>query len=191
VFQFDTKLPYYYVMLVMTLGVLAVTYWFSQSKLGFYCVAIRENEDAAQALGVPIVRYKLFATGLSAFLSALAGTFFAQYVTFIDPFSIMGMALSIEVLIYPIIGGPGTVFGPLIGAAVLVPIAEVTRTLSGAGQTGLHLMVYGGFLIFAIMFMPEGLVGLLRSRGWLRRLTARTTVSTKAALGREAHREGA
>ncbi len=195
-FQFSEKLPYYYIGLAMLLAVIGVSYLFSRSKVGFYCVAIRENEDAAQALGVPVVRYKLIATALSAFLSALGGTFFAQYVTFIDPFSIMGMSLSVEVLIYPIIGGVGTVLGPTIGALILVPLAEGTRSLTGTGQTGVSLMVYSAFMVIAILFMPEGILGILRSRGLLRDAEAAEpdeppgVESRPVVLGPSAGREG-
>jgi branched-chain amino acid transport system permease protein len=133
-------------------------------------VAIRENEDAAQALGVNLLRHKLFATALSAALTAMGGTLYAQYVTFIDPNTLLNMSLGIEITIYAIVGGVGTLLGPLVGAALLVPIAELVRASLGQSHAGVHLIVYGAVLMAVILFAPDGLLGLLRTRllPWLR-----------------------
>ena len=136
------------------------SYIIRQRRLGYYFIAIRENEDAAQALGIPVVKFVLIATGISAFLSALGGTFYAQYIFFIDPPSILSVGLSIEIIIYPIFGGIGTVLGPVIGTFALYPAGEVARYLWGGAAYGIHLLVYGAFLMIAIMFMPQGILGL-------------------------------
>ena len=152
-------MPYYYIVLLMLGLVVWISYLIQRSRMGYYLIAIRENEDAAQALGVNLMRYKLWATVISAFFSALGGTFYAQYILFIDPPSILGLGLSIEIVIYAIVGGIGTNLGPAFGAFVLFPIAELTRSIF-AGQTGgIHLMVYGLLLVVAVIFMPGGIMG--------------------------------
>lgn len=169
-FEFVEKAHYYYVMLAFLLMALAVTGRLQHSVRGQRLVAIRENEDAAQALGVNLLRHKLFATALSAFLTAMGGTLYAQYVTFIDPNTLLNMNLAIEITIYAIVGGVGTLMGPLVGAALLVPIAELVRAWLSQGHAGVHLIVYGAVLMAVIRFAPDGLVGLIHSRllPWLR-----------------------
>lgn len=161
-FQFKTKNPYYFIILVMLGFMILFTFWASRARFGYYLQAIRENEEAARAVGVPVMRYKLLAAVVSAFFSAFGGTFYAQYTYFIDPPTILGFNLSIEILIYPIVGGVGTVLGPLLGASVLYPLAEVIRTILGAKTTGVHMMVYGGILVFTMIFAPKGISGLLQ-----------------------------
>lgn len=162
--QFMDKAHYYYVLLGFLLLVIAITAWLERSATGQRLVAIRENEDAAQALGINLLRYKLLATALSAFLTAIGGTLYAQYVTFIDPNTLLNMNLAIEITIYAIVGGVGTLFGPLIGAAFLVPIAETVRASLGQSYAGLHLVVYGAVLMAVILFAPDGLMGLIKKR---------------------------
>jgi branched-chain amino acid transport system permease protein len=161
-FQFQNKAPYYYVVLAMLTFILLLSYVISRRKLGFYLIAIRENEEAARAVGIRVTKYKLLATTISAFLSAFGGTFYAQYTFFIDPSTILGIGLSVELLIYAIVGGVGTVFGPLVGAFLLYPLAELTRTLLGSNTSGVHLMFYGARLIVIVMFAPQGILGLFR-----------------------------
>lgn len=167
-FQFQGKIPYYYIGMTLLAVVLAITYALQRSRMGYYWIAIRENEDAAQALGVNIMAYKLWALVLSAFFSALGGTFYAQYIMFIEPHSILGLGLSIEIVLYAIVGGIGTIFGPLLGVLFLVPVSEAARTILGGETGGIDLMVYGGILIISIIFMPTGIAGTL-SRISLRR----------------------
>ena len=162
--KFVEKSHYYYVMLCFLLLVMAVTAWLQHSKTGHRLVAIRENEDAAQALGINLLRYKLFATALSAFLTAMGGTLFAHYVTFIDPNTLLNMSMALEITIYAIVGGVGTLFGPLIGAVFLVPIAETIRATLGKSYAGIHLVVYGAVLMAVILFARDGLMGVFRNR---------------------------
>ena len=162
--KFVEKSHYYYVMLCFLLLVMAVTAWLQHSKTGHRLVAIRENEDAAQALGINLLRYKLFATALSAFLTAMGGTLFAHYVTFIDPNTLLNMSMALEITIYAIVGGVGTLFGPLIGAVFLVPIAETIRATLGKSYAGIHLVVYGAVLMGVILFARDGLMGVFRNR---------------------------
>ena len=162
-FQSVEKAPFYYIILMMTLFGIGISYLISRSKIGYYLIAIRENEDAAVALGVNLMKYKLYAIAISAFLSSLAGTFYAQYLMFIDPNLLLGLGLSIEIMIYPIVGGIGTVLGPILGALVLVPIGEISRIVLGTKYAGVHLMIYGLIFVLVIMFMPEGIYGKLSS----------------------------
>jgi branched-chain amino acid transport system permease protein len=163
--KFVNKAHYYYVILGLALVVLAVTAWLKNSPTGYRLMAVRENEDAAQALGINLLRCKLFATALSAFLTAVGGTFYAHYVTFIDPHTLLNMNMSLEITIYAIVGGLGTVVGPFLGAAILVPIAEAVRTTFGHNYAGVHLVVYGALLMAIVRFAPDGMVGFVRSVG--------------------------
>ena len=161
-FQFTTKMPYYYVAFGMMAIALYLTYVIENRRLGSYFKAIRENESAADALGVNVFKYKLAAMAISAFLTAAAGTFYAQYYLTIEEESAFGTSVSIEILLGPIIGGAGTVFGPLVGAAILEILSEGTRNLL-KGYSGVHLMVYGAILIVVIIFLPHGILGGLKS----------------------------
>ncbi|HHY93754.1 MAG TPA: branched-chain amino acid ABC transporter permease, partial [Firmicutes bacterium] len=143
--------------------VLTVTYVLEKSKLGYYLVAIRENQEAAAALGVDHTRAKLIAAAISAFFTALGGTYYAQFAGFIEPDVVMGMGMAIQIILMAIIGGKGTLFGPLVGAVCLVPVAEILRGEFGGGTAGLHLAVYGTLLIVIMLFVPQGIVGSIRS----------------------------
>jgi branched-chain amino acid transport system permease protein len=162
-FLFAGKLPYYYVILAMTLVALAITRLIERSRMGYALAAIRENEDAAEASGVNALATKLSAMAVSSFLTALGGTFYAQYFAYIDPSLTFGPAISIQGLLPAIVGGAGTVVGPLLGSFVLTPISELTRAVL-RGRAGADVMLYGLILILVISFLPNGLVGLLRSR---------------------------
>ena len=161
-FQFTTKVPYYYIAFAMMILVLYLTHAIERRRLGSYFLAIRENESAADALGVNVFRYKLIAMAISAFLTAAGGTFYAQYYLMIEEESTFGTGVSIEVLLGPIIGGAGTVLGPFVGAAILELLSEGTRNLL-KGYSGVHLMVYGAILIVVIIFLPKGILGGLQT----------------------------
>ena len=161
--QFREKLPYYYVMLGLLALVLWLTRRLERSRLGYTLAAIRENEDAAEASGVDTQRAKLAAMALSSFLTALGGTFYAQYFSFVDPTLAFGVPVSVEILLRPIVGGPGTLVGPLLGSLVLTPLSELTRWAI-RGRPGVDVMIYGAILVLVITFLPRGLVGALRVR---------------------------
>ena len=169
IFQFSRKVGYYYVIAVLLAIAVGLTWWIRRSKLGYYLIAIRENERAAQAIGIPITRYKLIATVISASLAAFGGTFYAQYYLFIDPPSIVQGSLSIAVLLPAIVGGMDTLLGPLVGSIVLIPIAEQIRTSLSGGIAGGHLVVYGLVIILVMLFVPQGIVGWFVERGWFGR----------------------
>ncbi len=159
---FASKLDYYYLALAMLAAYLALTWWIAGSRFGYYLVALRENEDAAQALGIDGLRLKLAATLLSAFMTALVGSFYAQYRLFFEP-SIFATSLSTQIALFAIIGGLGTVWGPLLGAAILVPLTNVLQSALGSSIPGIDAFVYGTVLILAILFVPSGLVSVARS----------------------------
>lgn len=161
--QFEDKRGYYYVILAMTIIAVLITYWFSGRRFGFRLMAVRENEDAAEALGVNTLRSKVNATVLSAVLTAIGGTFFAQYYTYINPRNVFGEGPSVQMLLFAIIGGLGTVWGPSLGALLLVPISEWTRAQLGGTVAGANLFLYGLILVLVILFMPRGIMGLIDS----------------------------
>jgi branched-chain amino acid transport system permease protein len=162
-FQFhDSKQYYYYIALGMLGLALLVTRWLERSRAGYYFRAIREDQDAAASLGVDVARFKQLAIGISAGLTALGGTFYAQYVFFIDPENVFPLALSILVCLVTVLGGIGTLWGAPLGAAVLVLISEGTRIYLGGGGKALDLMIYGGLIVVISVVQPGGLMGLLR-----------------------------
>jgi branched-chain amino acid transport system permease protein len=166
IFQFGTKIGYYYVIAALLALSLFLTWSIRRSRLGYYLIAIRENERAAQAIGIHITRYKLVAAALSAGLAALGGSFYAQYYLFIDPPSVLQSSLSIAVLLPAIVGGMDTRLGPLVGSIILIPISEQIRTTLSGGVAGGHLVVYGLVIILVMLFIPQGLVGWVAERGW-------------------------
>jgi branched-chain amino acid transport system permease protein len=161
-FQFDGKVPYYYIILAMLTAVMALTWWMERSRMGFYLKAIRADQDGAEALGVNSTRYLLSAMALSSFLTALGGSFYAQYFRYINPERNMGLDFSIELGLMGIVGGQGTVLGPVLGAFLLTPAGEITRATMGGKFPGLHLVIYGLVLILAMLFLPKGLIQPIR-----------------------------
>ncbi len=159
---FRERLPAFIIVFGMMLVTLAAAWWIRSHRLGFHLVATRERESAAQAAGVSTVKVRLIAVSVSAALCAMLGTFHAMYLTFIEPAAMFSLTTSIQIAMFALIGGIGTVFGPLIGAVFLVPISELARGWLGAHALGLHGFVYGVVLILVVLFMPNGLVGALK-----------------------------
>ncbi|CAM4101763.1 branched-chain amino acid ABC transporter permease [Kerstersia similis] len=160
-FQFNSKVPYYYIILIMLCLAMAATAWMERSRLGYYLKAIRGDNDAAESLGINPTRYSLIALAISAFMSGLGGAFFAQFFRYINPERNMGIDLSIDMAVMAIVGGQGTVFGPALGAFLLHPIAEAIRSWFGGSVLGLHLVIYGVVLILAVTYLPKGLIDLI------------------------------
>ncbi|MBI9085697.1 MAG: branched-chain amino acid ABC transporter permease [Desulfobacterales bacterium] len=156
-FMFSGKEPYYYIILIMLSAVLLLTYWFSRSKLGYSLISGGEEPEAAMALGVNVARAKLIAMALSSFLTALAGTFYAQFTLYIHPKSIISLDLSFELAFIALIGGRGSIAGPVLGALLLRPLSDFSRIYFGATLPGLHLVIYGVVLILVMTFQPRGL----------------------------------
>ncbi len=159
-FQFAERVGFYFVVLALCVLSVAVAIWLSRSRFGARLAAIRENEDAARALGIDAYREKVRVMILSGALCGIGGCFYAQYYLYIDPTISYSVEKSVEMLLVTIIGGAGTVYGPLIGAFLLTAVGEITRALTNV--QGLSLVVYGLLLIVIIAFLPNGLIELFR-----------------------------
>src|SRR6266852_2929459 len=181
--DWDSKVPFYFTGLVFALLVILVSWRVGRSKLGYYFQAIREDQDAAHSLGINPTIYKNIALSISAIFTSLAGSLYAVYVGFIDPGSVLSVELSVQIVMIGIIGGVGTILGPVVGAALLVPLSEGLRSNAIANlliRAGIvdpesragaflkenlghaHVLIYGILVVIVILFMPEGLVGFVR-----------------------------
>lgn len=167
VFQFSAKYPYYYIALAMMLMSLEAARAIKRSRLGYQMVALRENEDTAESLGVDTRSVKLIAIGVSAFLTGMGGSFYAQYFFYIDPATTFGISISVDIAIRSIIGGLGTLAGPVVGAVILTPLSELTRIVFGGRHAGVALMSYGLILMAVVLLAPGGVVGWFSD--WRRR----------------------
>ncbi len=153
---------YWYVGLGLVALVLGVSLWIERSRLGYYLVALREDEDAARSLGVRVVGCKVIAAAISAALTAVAGTFYATFIQYIDPASTTQFELSVQIALVAIVGGMGTALGPLLGAVIVIPLGEVLRASLGGGPA---LAVYGLLLVVIVLTAPNGLIAGLRRVG--------------------------
>jgi branched-chain amino acid transport system permease protein len=151
---------YYYAILALAAGALGLCAWLLRSRAGYYWQAIRENEEAAQALGINTFRWKMFAVAISSAMTAVAGVFFAFYYNALFPEQVFHISRSIEIILGPIIGGVGTLFGPILGAAVLTLLADgITELLGyfGVEIPGVKQVFYGIVLLVVVMFLPNGI----------------------------------
>lgn len=162
--QFADNKGYFWLIWALCLACFLTVWWLGRSRFGAWLIAVRDNEDAARALGVDVFKTKMIAAALSGFFSGLAGVFYAQYYLYLDPSIAYGSAISIESLLVPIIGGIGTMFGPLIGAAVIHTLSEITRHYIG-DVPGIALAIYGVLLIVIVMFLPRGLISIFSVLG--------------------------
>lgn len=159
---FDSKAPYLYIALGLTAIGIIVQYAIYQSKMGKYFMAIREDEAAAAALGVNTSLYNTLALVIGAAMAGVGGGFYVMYVTFVEPPQVFDLGLNVEILMAaPIIGGLGSLAGPVLGGILNKPLAELIRGLLAGGRSGSTLIVYGSFLVLAILFMPRGVTGVL------------------------------
>ena len=163
-FQFANKMFYYYIALFFLAVQIAFTYFLEKNYFGYYFQAIREDQDAARSMGIEITRYKMIAMAFSAIFMAMGGTFYAQYVLFIDPESVLPMMLSIQVCLIAILGGVGTVFGPILGAMIMIPLSEFVRAWLGGSGSALDLVIYGLLIMVISVAKPSGLMGFLTER---------------------------
>jgi branched-chain amino acid transport system permease protein len=159
-FQFQSRAPFYWIILSLVAISLIIVRVIEQSRFGAWLVAVRENEDAAKAVGVDTARVKLVAMTISAAITAAGGGFYTQYFLFVDSGIAYGPWISVEALLAPIVGGIGTVFGPLLGALVVKTLGELTKFVTGDAP-GLDLVIYGSVLIVIVAFAPNGIAGLL------------------------------
>lgn len=181
--DFVSKVPFYYIGLCLALLTIGVTWLVQHSKLGYLFQAIREDQDAAHSLGINLTIYKNIALVISAMLTSLAGSFYAIYVGFVDPPTVLALDISVQIVLICIIGGIGTIYGPVIGSMVLVPLSEALRSnliASAIFKTGIvseesgigtflkenlahaHTLIYGILVVIVILFMPEGVLGYIK-----------------------------
>jgi len=179
----NSKTPFYYGMLLLLIVTLTVTEYLRKSKTGYYLQAIREDQDAASSLGINLALYKNRALLISALLTSIAGSLYALYIRFIDTSAVLDLRLSIEIILTAIIGGVGTLWGPVLGALLLVPLAEALRSnmigdalvkfglVSETSSVGIflnenlahaHVLVYGIITVLCILYLPKGILGLFR-----------------------------
>jgi branched-chain amino acid transport system permease protein len=180
--SFTSALPYYYIFLFVLAITLAVTWWMTNSRMGFYLRAIRDSERAARSLGAPAARTKLYAFMLSAALTAVAGALYAMMFGFVDPESGLGILISVKILIMAALGGAGLLFGPLVGAAILVPLEELSNSWLGDKGAGLTFVVYGAIIMLIARFQPAGLLALV-NRMWARHVKTREKATAAAGAG--------
>ena len=175
-FQFNFAGPFlseygfYYTIFVILLLAYGVTAWVERSRFGAQLVAVRENEDAARALGINAFKVKMGAICLSAGITAAGGVYYVQKFLFIEPGIAFGPAKSVEALFAPIIGGLGTLLGPLLGSIFIHGVGELTKVTIGqalGGRPGVDLILFGIILVLVLAFLPRGLVGLIQA-GWKR-----------------------
>ena len=169
-FQFADSRVYYYVALALMLGATGIVTWIERSRFGAYLAAIREDENASEALGVNTFKYKMLAMIVSSFLTGVGGAFYAFSLFSLQPNAVFGIPLSVEIIIRPIVGGAGTALGPILGSFILTPLAEISRSyFAQRGWAGAHLIVYGMLLVGVVLFLPRGAYPaarrLLRRRG--------------------------
>lgn len=158
IFSGTSKVPYYYIVLVIAGVTIALCHAISRRKLGYYLMAIREDEETAESIGIDATKYKLVALAISASLTAIGGAFYANYFLFVDPTIVLPLALSVEIVLMAIVGGLGTVAGPVLGAVLLKLSSEVFRNEFAQA----NLLIYGALLVIVILFMPGGLMGGFR-----------------------------
>jgi branched-chain amino acid transport system permease protein len=170
-FQFKGKVAYYFVALGFLTAASGIVWLIQRSKFGAYLVAIREDEDAAEALGVDTFRYKMLAYAASAALTALGGTFYAYYQFYLQPNTVLSMHHSVDIMIRPIVGGSGTILGPILGSFLLELLGEFSRSVFSEGAAGLYVVIYGILLILVVLFLPRGVYPTLL--GWVRRAGGR------------------
>jgi branched-chain amino acid transport system permease protein len=159
--QFATEHMNYCICLGLLSLCIFVASRIHNSRMGYYLQAIKENQDAAENLGIPLARTKNLALVISAILTAAMGGFYMIFMTYIDPYAVAGLNLSIEIILVAIIGGVGTVWGPVIGACILVPLMEISNFVLGSGRAGASMLIYAVILIIVVLYSPKGLITLV------------------------------
>ena len=163
--QFRTaKLPYHYIVLGFATATWLAAFLVEGSRWGFAWRAVKDDMVAARSLGVRVFPSKMAAAAISGFFTGMGGAIYAQYVGYIDPDSVIAGALSILIPLPAVLGGVGTLWGPLVGAAVLIPMSELSRSYLGGSGRGVDLMIYGGVIVVVALLRPQGLVSFLGQR---------------------------
>ena len=181
--QFDSKVSYYYIIAVLLLFVIGLSIHIKNTRTGYYFSAINTNQNAAEALGVDTMFYKLKAQFISASLSAIGGGFYVMFIMFLDPTRVLSYGFSIEIMLYAVVGGIDTVWGPVFGTLVLYPINESLRTALGTSFAGLSTAIYGAILMLVVYFMPKGVFPWLGERFAALRSRKKTAEAVKGGSG--------
>lgn len=159
------KAPYFYVALGMFAVTWLVTFAIVESRWGYWWRAVKDSPEAAESLGVTVFHSKMGAAAVSAFFTAVGGSFYAAFVSYIDPDSVMHFRFSLLMALPAVLGGVGSLWGPAVGALILVPLAEFTRSYLGGSGSGLDLVIYGGLIVVVALTQPEGIMGIFRKTG--------------------------
>lgn len=159
---YKTKLPYLYITLAFFLVVMVVTFRMQRSRMGYYFRAIKQRPEAAQAMGVNISLYKQYAFMTSAFFTAICGSFYAMYVLHIEPATVLSLDISIKIVLITALGGAGSLWGPLLGSMILIPLQEYSRVWLGGTGRGVDLIVLGFLIMLICIFEPKGIVGVIQ-----------------------------
>jgi len=176
--SFISATPFYYIFLSVLAFLLALTWWIERGRMGFYLRAIKDSERAARSLGVSAGRYKLYAYMLSGAFTSLAGSLYLCMFGFVDPESGFGILISVKMVVMAALGGAGVLFGPLVGALILVPLEELSNSYLGGRGAGVTFVVYGAIIVIIARFLPSGLLSLFE-----RRPSARPPAKTNVASG--------
>jgi branched-chain amino acid transport system permease protein len=164
-FQFArTKLPYFYFALALAFVTWTVTFAFENSKWGYWWRAVKDDAVASESLGVEVFRSKMAAAAVSAFFTAIGGGFYALFTSYVNPEGVMDFQFSLLIALPAVLGGIGTLWGPALGAAILIPVTELTRSYVGGSGKGIDLIVYGVLVIVIALARPDGVVGLFARR---------------------------
>jgi branched-chain amino acid transport system permease protein len=165
-FQFGGGPGAFWVMLTLAAASVLVNIAILNAPLGYYLRTIRDNEKAAQAIGVDILKYKVMAMVISAVLASIVGTAYVRYLTFADPYLLISPVITIEIVLFATVGGLGRAYGPALGALLLVPLGEILRGKLGSTLPGLHYFIYGIVVIAVILATPRGLLSLFERLWW-------------------------
>jgi branched-chain amino acid transport system permease protein len=166
---FEGSLPYLGLVLVYFISIFLLSKATERSRFGFYLFAARDDEDGASAVGVHPLWMRVQAMALSAFLTGIGGSLFAQYFLYLDPTHVISPELSFQFALICAVGGLGTAVGPVIGAVIIIPLSEFLRAWLSAAASGLHLAIYGFALVVVILYFPDGVAGAISRLGDRRR----------------------
>ncbi len=163
--QFHTsKIPYFIIAYCLFVISILIANYIEKNRMGFYLKAIRESNEAAESIGINTTVYKLYAMMVSAALSAAFGTLYAQYILYIDPFMLFSLDISMKIVLLTVLGGLGNIYGPIIGAAILIPLSEYTRIFFGGTGKGIDLIIFGALIVVVACFEPRGILGAFKKK---------------------------
>lgn len=159
-FMFESRWAYLLAAFALMMIVYAITRWIHRGRLGLYLIAMRDDQDAAESLGVEPVRVKLLITMISAALTSVGGFLYAQYILFLDPPSVFSINISVQIALFSLIGGLSTPLGPIVGSVIMTPLDGILSTFLGGGP---RLLIYGAVLLAVVLIAPQGVVGAFKA----------------------------